>query len=605
MHSDIDILHCYKGCTAIHDFADWQCWRMQLLVVTDMSTPPQCCYLQPVPLTNPEFVTEITLPGCHRYAQGRMFLKNTIHEMNFKADYDKWGIDFIRHGPSRSISDDTDEVYAIYCAKLPENCQYIFQRPKPGHWPRPELLTQLKENGVFLVPTNHVENTTNWDPGQHLGILTVRTYDNSHELFWKLSTNFMERLLMFDLTITQIKVKMIRKEFCKPLVGDRLSTFHLKTALLYSVERSPPCIWKDKNFIQCLKLCMTTLRSLLKVRYCPHYTTSNVNLFAGKLRCNEFPVLIEIFTDMIRNDLSCLNNMKMDDLGNRISSNSTNSTSELRYEELDIVVARELLKRLINQSCPYLHVQFLFAPVDTLTCINDHSRFIQNLETNNKTSSGIIHSAVSIKLKMHYSIQAAMKASLCIGQNEILPQEIFILFDKALTSDVTSCRLKLASIYFSLRRFNEAVAILKQVEVLISKKVMSYSPFVTCVFDSELLKRRKEFPDILQNEIALCTIFNRHEINCVPGQLVAEFFRLVKVEYSDLVHPFNLDFWKELAVVDSITYMYYLQYLTFRNTGFISDSQRALKNLHRHVPYVSGHIETSLNLLGHCWELEG
>ncbi|XP_052252981.1 uncharacterized protein LOC127859518 [Dreissena polymorpha] len=625
MHSDMDMLKNDRTVSVIYDIADWKFGPVQLFMVMDMSSPPQCCCLQGVQLINPELVTERKLPDHHIDAQGRVFVKNTLNEMGDQWGCDLYGISHVRHGPSRTLGEVIDLVRAFHCAKLPADCQFIFRRPKPGHWPSQELLTQLKDSGVFLVPTALVENTTNWDPGHHLATLTVRTYGNSHELYWRLSTNFMERLLMFDLTITQIKVyvvmKMIRKEFCMPLVGDRLSTFHLKTALLYSVERSPHCVWKDDNLIQCLKLCLTTLRRWLKVRYCPHYTTANVNLFAGKLRWNEFPVLVKLFTDIIRNDVSCLHNVKMDDLGNRLSSISTDSTCGILCEYLDIFVAGKLFQYLILNVCVYMPLTGLFRAAGTLEVLYYNSQIVQNLETMHKTCNETIRSAVSIVLPFHYSIQASMKASLSIGQNQILPEEIFTLCNKSLTSDVTSSRLKLASIYFSLRRFKEADAILRQVDALISNKVMHYRPFREFKLDSDVLKRRKEFPDILQNEIAMCTIFSRHEINCVPGQLVAEFYRTVTKEDAEHRHQIVFNVWLDHAVVDSKTYMYYLKYLTSQLNGFISDKHSAFDHLQDHVfsdledhlnkddvfsdEVMLAHFETSLNLLGHCWELEG
>ncbi|KAH3784208.1 hypothetical protein DPMN_162160 [Dreissena polymorpha] len=599
MHSDFDYLFCRRALPVIQNSVDRQFEQLQLFVVKHLSLPPQFCRLQWL------------LPYSHIDAERRVFLKNIAMKQFILGTCERWGIGFIQHGPSFTFDCvDIDMVNAFYCAKLPEDCQYIFRRPKPGHWPTPALLTKLKNSGVFLVLASQVENTANWDPRQHLGTVTVRTFDNSHELYWRLSTNLIERLLMFDLSMTQMKVyvimKIIRKEFCKPLVGDRLSTFHLKTTLMYSVEMSTPHIWKDENLIQCLKFCLTTLRRWLKVRYCPHYTTVKVNLFDGKLRLNEFPVLIELFTDMIRADFSCLHNVKMDDLGNRISSNYTDSTNELPFEELNIVAACKMFNSMIRFSCGSFYKTGMLAEVDTSRVINDHALFIRNLETINITSTGHIRSAVSISLPFQYSIQAVMKASLCIGQNQTIPQEIFTLCDKSLMSDVTSSRLKLASIYFSAGRFEETAAILKQVDALLSNKIIIYvSPFLcnkNHKFGSEMMgRRKKEVIDILQKEVALCTIFSRHEINCVPGQLVAEFYRTITVEDSSC--RIFTDYWMDLAVVDSLAYLYYLQYLTFRTTGLLSDKNGAFTNLHSE--YREYHTETTLNLIGHCCEMEG
>ncbi|KAH3784211.1 hypothetical protein DPMN_162163 [Dreissena polymorpha] len=622
MDSDIDCLECKREFLNIPNIADRQ-FELKLLVVTDMSLPPQCCCLQ---LLMPDYsiLTEDLFQYLHIDAQGRIFFKNTLLKTFITYACKVVGRDYIQHGPALLICGyNVDNVFAFHCATLPEDCQYVFRRPKPGHWPTLTLLEQLKNSGVFLVSAAYVENTTHWDPRQHLGSITVRTFDNSHELYWRLSTSLMERLLMFDLSMTQIKVyvimKIIRKEFFKPFVGDRLSTFHMKTTLLYCVEMSPPCIWKDENLIQCLKFCLTTLRRWLKVRYCPHYTTVNVNLFAGKLRWNEFPVLIELLTDMIRNDVSCLHNVKMDDLGNRLSSNSTYSTNGLPFEELNIVVARKMFGILIYAACGsfYAYRSGILTTEGTSTIINYLTRNIQKLETIYESSTGQIRSAVSCILPFRYSVLAAMGASLCIGNNQTLPQEIFTLCDKSLISDVTSSRLKLASIYFSARRFDEAAAILKQVDALITNKVINVSTFIELEsnkFDSELLGRRKEFLHMLQNEVALCTIFTRHEINCVPGRLVAECYRTVTVEDASCRLPHH--YWMDYAVVDSLPFMYYLQYYISLFNGRISDMDSAFKNLqYQYLQYqvifmISNdvnlyHIETTLNMIGDCWELEG
>ncbi|XP_052226330.1 uncharacterized protein LOC127841501 [Dreissena polymorpha] len=615
MDSDNDSLVCYRF-PVIHNIADMQFELGHIVVVMDTSTPPQCCCLQWLLPDYSKVLPDDFFPYCHIDAQGRLFLKNNGVNMFIERYYKIEGIDYTQHGPALTIAGFVDIVHAFHCAKLPEECQYIFRRPKPGHWPGPELLSQLKDSGVFLVKTAHVENKTNWDPQQRLGTLTVRTFDNSHERYWRLSTNLMERLLMFDLTMTQMKVyvmmKIIRKEFFKPLVGDRLSTFHLKTTLLYCVEMFPPCIWEDENLIQCLTFCLTTLRRWLKVRYCPHFTTVNVNLFAGKLQWNEFPSLIELFTDIIRNDVYCLYNVKMDDLGSRILSISTESTNELPFEKLDIVVASKMFASMIFYSCGFLYILATLGEEETSTLINYFAQYIQKLETINKTSTGYIRSAVSIALPFHYSMQAILKASLCIGENRTLPQEILTLCEKSLMSDVTSSRLKFASIYFSAWQFEEAAAILNQVDALVSNTVIPFSPcfnFNNYKFDLELLRRRKEFLHMLQNEVAMSTMFGRHEINCVPGQLVAEFYRTVTAEDKacrGALHVPSWMEWMDLAVVDSLPYLYYLQYLIFRTTGLISYKDIAFKNLQTAIFRDQNyHIDTSLNLIGHCWELEG
>ncbi|KAH3783976.1 hypothetical protein DPMN_161926 [Dreissena polymorpha] len=208
---DYDYLECHRELTVIRNIADRQFERWQLLVVTDMAPPPQCCCLQWLVPVHSIFLTECTFPYCHIDAHGRVFMKKNRLKMFIAESGKDFGVDFINHCPLLAIGGMVDMVHAFRCAKLPEDINYFFRRPKPGHWPRTKFLTQLKDTGIFFVWTAHVENTTNWDPCKHLGTLTVQTFGNTQELYWRLYTNLMERLLMFDLTITQMKVYVIMK----------------------------------------------------------------------------------------------------------------------------------------------------------------------------------------------------------------------------------------------------------------------------------------------------------------------------------------------------------------------------------------------------------
>jgi tetratricopeptide (TPR) repeat protein len=60
------------------------------------------------------------------------------------------------------------------------------------------------------------------------------------------------------------------------------------------------------------------------------------------------------------------------------------------------------------------------------------------------------------------------------------------------------------------------------------------------------------------------------------------------------------------AVVDSLPYLYYLQYKTYQRLARYNDQQRALNNLMLAISVEPnlGHRETVLNLLGQCLEQE-
>ncbi|XP_052789527.1 uncharacterized protein LOC128224000 [Mya arenaria] len=307
MKSDTDVLKCFNGFIVIKDWADWEPGKVCLLLVKNDRSPPQHCCIQivkrdcPLPEAldnvNAKYDVEETLDG-------RVLLKNTFIDSVLEQQYGRL---FRKQGPSRSNNKNVDIIIAFRYSGLLFECNYLFTRPKPGHWPRPEILAKARLCETFLVAQGHAES-------------------DQSKLEWRFSTSLIERLLMFDLNIFKIQVytflKILRKSFFKPLVGDRLSTFHLKTAFLFTLETYPPEIWQERNLLQCVIFCLKTLQRWFNLRHCPHYTISGVDLFVGKLRNWEFPLLSTVLSDMIDNIMDYVSQIEMDQIGERIVDRS-------------------------------------------------------------------------------------------------------------------------------------------------------------------------------------------------------------------------------------------------------------------------------------------
>ena len=127
--------------------------------------------------------------------------------------------------------------------------------------------------------------------------------------------------MMFDFNTVQVKVYTLTKImrfFFKPVFGDRFSTFHLKTAMMFTIENYQPTIWREDNIVQCVCLLLTTVERWLKHKYCPHFKISGVNLFVGKLNFWELPKLCSIISDLINTKLQCLLYSPMDNIELRL-----------------------------------------------------------------------------------------------------------------------------------------------------------------------------------------------------------------------------------------------------------------------------------------------
>ncbi|XP_052762735.1 uncharacterized protein LOC128205256 isoform X2 [Mya arenaria] len=477
----------------------------------------------------------------------------------------------------------------------PQHCNLQILRPRPGHWPTPDILEQAKQTGTFLVPQGHSESC-------------------NPKLEWRFSTNLIERLLMFNLNSTKIKayifLKVLRKTYFKAVVGDRLSTFHIKTALLFTIESYPSDIWQEDNLLKCVSFCLTTMKRWCKMNYFPHYTISGVDLFVGKLKKFELPQISAMLSDMIENIMVYVVNIEMDGLGRRmlklIDARNTHITST-RYENT-VKTARYCCDKIISFSC-YNHFIMNGESASIKSTIEKIVVSLNNILMQNDLSI-IMKDLVRANLLFLFNQLATFKASKCIKLHQPVTADIYNLYQASLNSDVTSSRLKFASMLFCTDQYEEAAAVLEHTEALVHPDVWQYTfcnrrhPMPSNNIMRSLLDR--PMLEVIRTSAALSVHFHRQEEHCVPKHLVFEMHRTINQE--DIQHRHLVrDKWMDSAVTDSIPFLYYLQYLTYRQLGHQDRKLTAMWKLRHYINHYSegyGHIETALNMLGHCFELE-
>jgi hypothetical protein len=176
-----------------------------------------------------------------------------------------------------------------------------------------------------------------------------------------------------------------------------------------------------------------------------------------------------------------------------------------------------------------------------------------------------------------------------------------------LSSDVTSGRLKLASVLYCLGDMDRAEFILKQTENRYNCDIVE--PLCACWrypwFDwsAEFKRICREQNEYCINRItSFCVRFMQSEVNCIPRELQYE---LKKSTQDDMQHRRKFDkIWMDFAVVDSLPFLYFLQYKIYGYLQRQQDQKRALCNLVNTALCGKnlGHRETALNLVGQCIE---
>ncbi|KAH3769932.1 hypothetical protein DPMN_171211 [Dreissena polymorpha] len=162
--------------------------------------------------------------------------------------------------------------------------------------------------------------------------------------------------------------------------------------------------------------------------------------------------------------------------------------------------------------------------------------------------------------------------------------------------------------------FHSAVRVLEDVEKRYHRKVKTVCCRRRFKGDRDLKVFASMISDKCDNlfnepPFALCVKFVRQEVYCAPYILWFEMNRNIAEEEVEQRDSSEKP-WMDCAEVDARPFLYYLQYLTYGGLGERNKQLHALRELqsyiciHDEMKYLY-HPETSLNFLGHCWEMEG
>jgi len=597
LRSDTDTLISMNILNIMLHWSDWKRGMLNLLMVKDDSTPAQHYLLQRVRSDEPLPETRVAGPYDVIDSQGRVFFSSLYI---ISACADDIGANYLRRGPSLSNNEDFDYVLAFPCTSLPPEILAWFDAMRPGYWPPPEVFEIARQCPCFLVadgdrgsPTEHIE--------------------------WRVTPNLIERHLMFSLNNVQKKclivLKMLKKEELTPHLheGCKFTSFHCKTALFFTLERTPSDVWNEQGFLECIVRCLHTIREFLIQGDCPHYIVENVDLFDKKL-CRECQVKLEKqIRVMIKDDMHVLFNLQIDDLGERLvqlhphverfPDQSASVCGKLTLGLFTVYVS--YFSSICKHLCDTRDTGFYQGAIDLINIL----KFRQANDTPSRYAS---HSAQFLITNL-LSCLAFVASSYCIQTGQPVPRDVWQMYSEILDTDVASSRLKLASMLYCHGDMHRSAFVLNDVQQRLDNSVTSVCscrrlrneqpPEAFCEY-----ALRHWNPETLTHKIAFCVRFMREEMYCAPAVLWFEMYRSV---VDDVGHRHNSEQdWMDWAEVDARPFMLYLQYLTF---GGLRERQRQLQALqglwdiclNRVTLGKMFHPETVGNLLGHCEEMEG
>jgi len=601
LQSDTDLLITMNKFNIMYSMADWQQGEINYLMVRDADTPAQHYLLQRFRPDVPLPVTHIDVPDFFTDSQGRVFLSNLAIVREAAA---VCGDAHLRRGPSNSGREDWDFVYAFKCKTLPPEIMSWFTKMGQVYWPPQETFEAAKKCPVFLVPD-----------GYHGSV--------NKNIEWRITPNLIERLLMFSLNLLQIKclvvLKIIKKqEFIKYIpvhhTNCKFTTFHCKTALFFTLERTPPTLWTKCRLIECIVRCLETIQEFLNQGNCPHFIVEGVDLFDGKL-CRECQIDLEqAIQGMIQDDMHVLFHLQTDDFGQRLSD-YPHEMQPYHGDDVNAGICGKLAKDMFED---YLYTNTyvchrLCSNGDELQIsLNNEITKLENMAINVGTTQYHKNDIMFLK-KSLISIKASTIMSNCIQFGQPLPHDIWQMYGESLNTDVASSKLKLASMHYCRGELRRAVSVLHEGEFELDNSVQSVCGcWIEPAKDnlSEAFCKytvQNESQEQLTKKLAFCVRFLREEKFCAPMFLWYEMYRAVGDDVD--LRSEKERVWMDWAEVDARPFLLYLQYLTYRALGV---RHRQLEALHGLEDIVTTdkvnqmyHPETVANLYGHCCELEG
>ena len=501
----------------------------------------------------------------------------------------------------------SDTVFALSCTDWPECAQEWLSRKRIHGRPSKELIKQCKSLGFIVVSACHPAS-------------------DEKQFQWRISFSHQERLLVTQFNSVQLKcyilLKIIKKELIKHYIKeDTLTSYHLKTCMLYILENTPSELWVPENLVGCLIMCLRQIHLWIGDEKIPNYFIPGENMLDRITK----PELRRKLADRMDWILNCeirdvLRNLQTDNIGSYLRTFPIRRRDPL--VRLSVRV-RSLRDPLITTSQTRLEIFFdcVYQPYSECLHYDRDSRISQMKEVLVHTISDL---AGTTRITIHTEEETRralllILPFLCLSlvsceivQRIDKPTEAvqYILKDNAwFLADpiISSAKLKQASVLSMLGHQQLSLKVLSSFTIA-DKFAMCdcYEPVVVTGPDLHLLAQvtqdRQDITagELLREYIQPCVHFFPHEQQITPVAINYEMIRFYVTSLKLLQKHYDYPHWYRWGVVDGHFLRWFLLYLNRRDLGQNSQATVDVKKMIRLLnSNTVCHRETCLNLLGY------
>ena len=535
----------------------------------------------------------------------RVCLVQILEGLIMKETHRKEGPALHQDGAKGFTSSDT--VVALSCSDWPECAREWLSRNRIHGWPSKELIKQCKSLGFIVVSACHPAS-------------------DEKQFQWRISFSHQERLLVTQFNSVQLKcyilLKIIKKELIQQYIKeDTLTSYHLKTCMLYILENTPSELWVPENLVGCLIMCLQQIHLWIRDEKIPNYFIPGENML-DRITKPELRQKLAARIDWILNcdigDVLC--NLQTDNIGFYLTIFPIWRRNPLvrlyvRVESLmDALITISLRRPFITFKCvyqPYIkclrydrdsRIKYMKeALVHTISDLSGTRRITIHTEEETRR-------ALSLLLPfLHLSILSCEIVQWIDKPTEAVQ---YILRDNAwFQADpiYSSAKLKQASALLMLGYQQLSLDVLSS--FTITDKLclcVCYNPKIFYQPDIDLLEQatqdRQDITaiELLRDYSQPCVHFFPHEQQITPVAINYEMIRSYVTPFTLLRKHYESPQWYMWGVVDGHFLQLFLLYLNHRALGQNSQATVDVKKMIRLLNSKTVcHRETCLNLLGY------
>ena len=622
MRSDVDTVLVHNHMPVVTDPADHPIGNC-LLLVQDQTTPPGYCKLQLVhngiPLygNNTGIINDIS-PDLKAYLTFCLDKNNRL-VCSFTPPPVCVQFTNRRQGPAMTIDEfekivAQDIVFALQCSSWPACGTEWLHRNRPSKWPTNEMIDKCKRLGCIFVGVGH--------PDSH-----------EQHLMWRIAYSHQERMFVTDFNSVQLKcyvlLKIIKKEKIAFHIPQSLTSYHLKTCMLFLKETTPVSFWRPDNLLGCVTVSLKVLLQWTEKGTCQNYFIPAENMFDRHVHGETKLRLHQILQHLLDSDCKFLADIKTDNIGNHLQVNCVSSViagAKLAYQLCvkEYQQQTKLLLQVIHVHMLFHHSRaFVYKTVDENmeTSLESLQRQLLKLKTNRIDTGHTQEQMKPAQQLMSPCIELSLMSILIAAEikqgkqsEEIWP---LLASDKwnelCAQSDSFSSKLKQASLMYSLGFYHSSLDILSTLAGLTRFTVCRcYHDRVENPMDNglpELVSRHSctTVEDLLKKYIIPCVYYLPLEKSVTPTALCYEMIRTVgqeRAEGSDFI--FTDTFRNGWAFVDGHFLLHFLLYLNHSKLNMDTHASGDIDNMEMLLNTRGiSHRETCLNLLGWVHKEQG